>query len=81
MPGWQHFLAKKLALKPAIYGAYTELYAGLHEEIKDGSWIVPWGSMTEPRKDIAEACRPQAGKTCMSETFWGWCEKQVAPYV
>ncbi|KAK6193476.1 Type I Iterative PKS [Pestalotiopsis sp. IQ-011] len=44
MPKWQHVIARRLALKPSIYGAYTELFAGLSKDVvvQDGAaWVSP----------------------------------------
>lgn len=72
MPKWQLFLAKKVALKPARFGAYTELYAGLSEDLKGGEWCVPWGKVDQPRKDIAEMNENDGARK-----FWEWCEGQT----
>ncbi|KAH8657662.1 short-chain dehydrogenase [Xylariales sp. PMI_506] len=84
MPKWQHLLAKGLALKPAIYGAYTELYAGFSKTIipQDSvAWVVPWGKVAIPRKDIAEACQPESqGGPGTARKLWEWCEKEARIY-
>ena len=77
MPKWQLFLAKSFALKPAIYGAYTELYAGLSPEVTSGGWVVPWGKISTLRKDIEEACKPGG----VSTQFWEWSEAAVMDFV
>ncbi|KAL9116585.1 MAG: hypothetical protein Q9187_006891 [Circinaria calcarea] len=62
-------------LYPPIYGAYTELYAGLSPDItqKDnGGWVSPWGRLEPGRKDLLE---PDLGRK-----FWEWTEKQVKEY-
>lgn len=81
MPRWQHIVAKKLALKPAIYGAYTELYAAFSPDVQNGSWIEPWGKVAEPRNDIGQACKLESeGGTGAAKQFWEWCEKEVEMY-
>ncbi|RXG42280.1 hypothetical protein VDGE_07272 [Verticillium dahliae] len=64
----------KLMGKPAKYGAYTELFAGLDSSItsKD-KWITPFGRREEPRADIVE---PELGKR-----YWDWCEDQVRSFL
>ncbi|KAG7125391.1 Short-chain dehydrogenase/reductase pkfC like protein [Verticillium longisporum] len=64
----------KLMGKPAKYGAYTELFAGLDSSItsKD-KWITPFGRREEPRADIVE---PELGKR-----YWDWCEDQVSSFL
>lgn len=81
MPKYQHVLAKLLALKPAIYGAYTELFAGLSTDItaeQNGGFVVPWGAVSKPRKDIAEACK--ASGRGLASSLWDWCEEKTRPY-
>lgn len=81
MPKWQLFLAKRVALKPAKFGAYTELFAGLSEDVKGGSWCVPWGKADVPRKDIAEMrLSGEEGGSDGARKFWEWCEKEVKAY-
>ena len=63
----------KPLLHPAIYGAYTELFAGLSPDITEkdnGGWLQPWGRVRPIRKDLAE---PELGKK-----FWD-CEFIHAP--
>ncbi|RBQ99136.1 hypothetical protein VDGD_07272 [Verticillium dahliae] len=64
----------KLVGKPAKYGAYTELFAGLDSSItsKD-KWITPFGRREEPRADIVE---PELGKR-----YWDWCKDQVRSFL
>ncbi|EGY16108.1 retinol dehydrogenase [Verticillium dahliae VdLs.17] len=64
----------KLMGKPAKYGAYTELFAGLDSSItsKD-KWITPFGRREEPRADIVE---PELGKR-----YWDWSEDQVRSFL
>lgn len=84
VPWWQKIVIN-LVLKQPIYGAYTELYAGLSPDVtieKTGSWIEPWGHIkTLNRKDIEDACkRKSEGGTGIAEEFWSWTEEQVRPY-
>lgn len=85
MPKWQHILASKLALKPPIYGAFTELYAGLSADIStanNGAWVIPWGALATPREDIRMACKDNVGGgTGQAKLFWDWCEAAVAPFL
>ena len=79
MGGFQRFVARQLALKPPIYGAYTELFSALSNdvEVKDGwAWVVPWGKTDKPRSDVAQECR--SGGT--ADQFWEWSERQVENY-
>lgn len=76
MPKWQLLLAKKFALKPAIYGAYTELYGGLSSEVINGLWVVPCGKIAMLRKDIEDACKPGEVAT----QFWKWSGAAVMEF-
>ena len=85
MSGVQKWIVRKIALKPVIYGAYTELFAGLSDEIgpKDnGKFVVPWGTLGAPRDDIANSCLiTTEGGTGLASKFWEWSEKEVAAYI
>ncbi|KAK8023655.1 hypothetical protein PG993_011721 [Apiospora rasikravindrae] len=61
----QGFLVRKFLqwfiLHPPVFGAYTELYAGLSPELSleehGGGWVVPWGRPMRIRQDLQEAAR------------------------
>ncbi|KAI1395243.1 short-chain dehydrogenase [Hypoxylon fuscum] len=78
-------LYRKATVYPAINGAYTELFAGLSDEItleKTGGWIVPWGRISEIRKDLKSGSTPPSeGGTGIAQKFWDWTEEQVKPYM
>ncbi|KAH7321293.1 retinol dehydrogenase [Stachybotrys elegans] len=64
----------KLIARPAKFGAYTELFAGLDPSVtEEDKWITPFGHREAPRQDIIEPeqCRK----------YWEWCEEQVKPYL
>lgn len=67
-------------LYPAIFGAYTELYSGLSDELsieKDqGIFVVPWGRKGVVRTDVAAECK-SGGK---SEKLFEWCERETVKY-
>ncbi|RYP39197.1 hypothetical protein DL767_002305 [Monosporascus sp. MG133] len=47
-------------LRRPIYGAYTELIAGLSPDVAErdnNAWIIPWGRFGPLRKDVGEACK------------------------
>ncbi|EWZ28651.1 uncharacterized protein FOBCDRAFT_262650 [Fusarium oxysporum Fo47] len=71
-------------LYPPIYGAYTELFAGLSPEVtmeKTGSWIIPWGRFGVPREDLERGARPTSeGGTGMAQKWAAWLEEQVRQY-
>lgn len=84
VPWWQKPIIN-LILKEPIYGAYTELYAGLSSDVtmeKTGAWIEPWGHIkAHNRKDIEDACmRKNEGGTGIAEAFWKWTEEQVRSF-
>ncbi|KAF7554073.1 hypothetical protein G7Z17_g3156 [Cylindrodendrum hubeiense] len=56
-------------------GAYTELFAGLSDNITDknnGGWVSPFGKVDPVRKDLAD---PKIG-----QQYWEWSEEQVKMY-
>ncbi|SPO05240.1 related to Oxidoreductase, short-chain dehydrogenase [Cephalotrichum gorgonifer] len=76
---------RRTVLHPAVYGAYTELFAGLSTEVtmeKSGSWVVPWGRFMDIRRDLVEATKAEAeGGTGVGKRFWEWTEAQIKPYL
>ncbi|EMD96764.1 hypothetical protein COCC4DRAFT_172220 [Bipolaris maydis ATCC 48331] len=69
-------LIMKPILHEPVYGAYTELFAGLSPDgakLKEGQWIAPWGRIVDLRKDYVTDGK--AGE------FWKWSEEQVKSYV
>lgn len=86
----QPWLVRKLlqwfVLHPSIFGAYTELYAGLSPELTleqhSGGWVVPWGRPMRIRRDLQEATRPkEEGGSGVAKGFWEWNERQVERYL
>jgi NAD(P)-dependent dehydrogenase (short-subunit alcohol dehydrogenase family) len=73
-------------LYDAKHGAYTELWAGLSEDVttQDGGKCgVPWGGRwhPNPRKDIIESLKSKEhGGTGVAAEFWDWCEQQTKPF-
>jgi NAD(P)-dependent dehydrogenase (short-subunit alcohol dehydrogenase family) len=73
-------------LYPAQKGAYTELYAGLSQDLsmKDqGAYIIPWGRIhPAPRADLVNALKPtDEDGTGQARQFWEWCEAQIESYL
>lgn len=70
---------------PAVYGAYTELFAGLSPEVgieRSGEWVAPWGRFDTMREDIVQASKHvEEGGTGIGLKFWEWTEEQVKPYL
>jgi retinol dehydrogenase-12 len=68
----------------AIFGAYTELYAGFSPDITledNGAWIRPWGRIGKLRQDILDGRSKEDGGTGKAEAFWRWSEEEVSPYI
>lgn len=74
---WIQAFILKLILYPAVYGAYTELFAGWSEEAgkaeKNGAYIGPWGRFVMLRSDVEQS--PE------TKRFWEWCEKETKAYM
>lgn len=72
-------LAYLLCYQP-IFGAYTEIYAGLSQDLAiehdQGAYIVPWGRKSTVRPDIVA----QLGEGKNSEKLWEWCERETRQY-
>jgi len=84
MPRWVGWLISPI-LYDAKYGAYTELWAGLGEELTmsdQGQYIMPWGRKHPSlRKDILDACKTKEdGGTGISGAFREWADEQVKEY-
>ncbi|CAI6089669.1 unnamed protein product [Clonostachys chloroleuca] len=79
------FLLRHTILYPIIFGAYTELFAGLSSQVsmeKSGSWIVPWGRIMPIRPDIVAASKTEEeGGSGIARKFWQWANDQVERYV
>ncbi|KAI4746945.1 hypothetical protein E4T50_02775 [Aureobasidium sp. EXF-12298] len=84
MGSFQRAMARKLALKPAVFGAYTELFAGLSTEIEikdNGAFVIPWGKIARPRQDIEQSLKgTEQGGTWLASRFWDWSENETATY-
>ncbi|KAJ5823188.1 Glucose/ribitol dehydrogenase [Penicillium robsamsonii] len=83
------FVLNKVLLSDAIYGAYTELYAGLSSDItleNTGSYIIPWGRIrpneATPRQDLIKAGdSKEEGGLDYGNKFWVWCEEKWNSYI
>jgi retinol dehydrogenase 12 len=69
---------------PAIYGAYTELWAGYSKEITredSGKYVHPWGRFGGYRKPVEKAIALESeGGLGVASKFFDWSEKQVKPF-
>ncbi|PYI07085.1 NAD(P)-binding protein, partial [Aspergillus sclerotiicarbonarius CBS 121057] len=75
-----NIFAAPLLYEP-VYGAYTELYAGLSPDITDdhnGAYIIPWGRVATWKPSLLEATRSEEeGGTGVASRFYDWCEEQT----
>ena len=83
VPRWQMPVINMLVYPP-IFGAYTELFAGLSSDVtweKSGAWIEPWGRFDAQRADLEKGSKSEAdGGTGIAEKFWKWSEEQIKQY-
>lgn len=79
------WLLEKIMLYPAVFGAYTVLYAGWSGDItqeNNGAYIVPWGQFGIVRADIEAGRRgTEEGGSGTAARFWEWCVESTKPYV
>ena len=72
-------------LYPPRQGAYTELFAGLSEEVTDernGAYIVPWGRFhSSPPGELTKGLRTKdEGGTGQAAAFKEWCERNTRAF-
>ena len=72
-------------LYDARMGAYTELWAGLSEDLDigdGGKYVLPWGRLhPSPRPDLLAALKSQEDEgTGVAALFVEYCEKQTADF-
>ncbi|KAI1323656.1 retinol dehydrogenase 12 [Xylariaceae sp. FL0255] len=79
------WLAVQPFLHDALYGAYTELFAGFSPDItldKNNAFLAPWGRIIALRSDIDNACKTtDEGGSGAAQAFWEWSEQQVQAYL
>ncbi|KZF25074.1 NAD(P)-binding protein [Xylona heveae TC161] len=67
-----------------IYGAYTELFAGLSDDLtlqNTGQYIIPWGRLGPIRQDIVPGLRSTSeGGKGVAEQFWAYCEQETRAF-
>lgn len=74
------WLLHKVLLYPAIYGAYTELYAGLSQDLTindQGVYIVPWGRRAGVKKDVQVEVEKEGGN---ADKLYDWCDRVTREY-
>ncbi|KAK9384236.1 hypothetical protein V1515DRAFT_647320 [Lipomyces mesembrius] len=71
-------------LHDPIYGAYTELWAGLSPAIQrtdSGRYIIPWGRFGQIREDIAASLKSElVGGSGKAAKFFEYCESLTEEY-
>ncbi|RFU80514.1 hypothetical protein TARUN_1725 [Trichoderma arundinaceum] len=84
MPALEYYSIIPLLHDP-IYGAYTELFAGLSPDVKpehSGRYVIPWGRFSSTRADIDDALNPREGeKSSHAAKFFEYCDDQTRPFV
>lgn len=71
-----------MMLKPAVYGAYTEIYSGLSPDLTleedQGGYVIPWGRKGTVRPDqVAEVKKGEQGQAAK---LYEWCERVTKEY-
>jgi NAD(P)-dependent dehydrogenase (short-subunit alcohol dehydrogenase family) len=82
---WWMKMAAYPLLYPAKMGAYTELWAGLSDELKmenNGGYVVPWGRLhPATRQDLLDCLKSEGeGGNGKATKFWQWCEEKTTDY-
>jgi retinol dehydrogenase-12 len=62
------------------YGAYTEMYAGLSPEAKNGGYYIPWGRSGTPPCHLVASTKSEGGKPSVASRFYEWCERASSDY-
>ncbi|KAM5346104.1 hypothetical protein ACJ41O_009109 [Fusarium nematophilum] len=79
----QQFLNRYVLYDP-IYGAYTEIFAGLSPKVTvedSGRYIMPWGRFGLVKDDLVAAMKSKAeGGTGGAERFWEFCDEATKPF-
>lgn len=60
-------------LSPRRYGAYTELYAALSPDVKDGTHAISFGVPSHIRKDLTS--------NAVGDRLWTYLDKETDPYM
>ncbi|RDL33756.1 Uncharacterized protein BP5553_08124 [Venustampulla echinocandica] len=82
---WYKYAVYPILYK-AIFGAYTELWAGLSPDVtmdNNGCYVLPWGRIhPSPSQDILRALKgTEDGGTGRAKEFREWCEKETSKYM
>ena len=60
-------------LSPRRYGAYTELYAALSPDVKDGTHAISFGNPAHIREDLKS--------DAIGDRLWAYLDKETEPYM
>ncbi|KAK3673341.1 short-chain alcohol dehydrogenase [Recurvomyces mirabilis] len=86
MRGIMMALISLFMLFPAVFGAYTELFAGWSEEMgrreRNGGYVVPWGRAGDVRGDIQKEVEMGVkGGEGRAVEFWEWCDRETREFM
>ena len=85
MPDFLVSAIQKVLTFPSIYGAYTELYCGLSEDITtadNGIYVAPWGRKSFNRTDIEASKKSESeGGTGTSEKFVEYVRRETKAHL
>ncbi|RDW81912.1 hypothetical protein BP6252_03024 [Coleophoma cylindrospora] len=74
-----------LVFKPAVYGAFSELYAGLSPELKkenNGSYITAWGRLCDLPVDLSAGLKSTSeGGSGASKKLLAFCERETSRFL
>ncbi|KAN0096654.1 NAD(P)-binding protein [Hyaloscypha variabilis] len=74
-----------ILLYPPVFGAYTELFAGLSPDItsaSNGSYIIPWGRIGYLKENLAACLKEESeAGTGVAKRFFEWCENETRPFI
>jgi retinol dehydrogenase-12 len=62
------------------HGAYTELYAGLSPDAKNGGFYIPWGRRGFAPPHVEASCKSEGGRPSIASRFYDWCERESSSY-
>ncbi|KAI0446711.1 NAD(P)-binding protein [Xylaria telfairii] len=83
--GIDSWITDTFILYPAIFGAYTELWAAITPELtpdKSGAYIYPWGRFGSLPAGIEASMKEESvGGTTIATKFLEWCSKQTEAFM
>jgi retinol dehydrogenase-12 len=78
-------ITQSVLFKPALYGAYSELFAAFSPTLKaenNGGYVMAWGRLDKIPDDIAKAMKgKENGETPGSQKFWDYCQRETKDFV